>query len=194
MAPAARASTPPPSARSRGRKAERLARFEEFLDIVKPIVDGEPATRTSLRTPHYAAQEAPSTPGTLQRPLPLTIAAGGPKGIRLAVEYGRNWVTIGPTGPVERTPASVLDAVRRQVTELDSACAAAGRSTADVGKVLLFMPAEPLLESADHFDDLFGPYAELGFDQVVLHHPAQTGPFGGDIAVFEQIAARHARG
>ncbi len=110
------------------------------------------------------------------------------------MEYGRNWVTIGPTGPVERTPASVLEAVRRQVTELDAACAAAGRSTSDIGKVLLFMPTEPLMESVDQFDDLFGPYAELGFDQVVLHHPAQTGPFGGDVAVFEQIAARHARG
>jgi len=181
-------------------RAERLARFERFLEVLKPIVDGAPATRTSVRTPHYTAQEAPSTPGTVQRPLPLTIAAGGPKGIRLAVEYGRNWVTIGPTwaakgpnGQVERTPETVLEAVRRQVSELRSACAAAGRSTSDIGKVLLWMPAEPLIQSADHFDHLFGPYDELGFDQVVLHHPAQTGPFGGDVGVFEQIAARHAR-
>ena len=36
------------------------------------------------------------------------------------------------------------------------------------------------------------PYAELGFDQFVLHHPAQTGPYGGDVATFEQIAARRA--
>ncbi len=182
-------------------KGERLARFEKFLEVLKPIVDGEPATRTSVRTQHYAAREAPSTPGTVQRPLPLTIAAGGPKGIRLAVAYGRNWVTIGPTwvaigpnGPVERTPETVLEAVRRQVTELDAACAAAGRRTSDIGKVLLWMPVEPLIDSADHFDDLFGPYAELGFDQVVLHHPAQTGPFGGDVATFEEIAARHGGG
>ncbi len=174
-------------------KAERLARFEKFLEVLTPIVDGEPATRTSVRTLHYAAQEAPSTPGTVQRPLPLTIAAGGAKGFRLAVTYGRNWVTIGPTGPVERTPASVLEAVRLQVVELDAACRAAGRSTSDIGRVLLWMPEEPLIDSADHFDDLFGPYAELGFDQVVLHHPAQTGPFRGDVATFEEIAARHAR-
>jgi len=173
-------------------KGERLARFEKFLEVLKPIIDGEPAARTTVRTAHYAAQEAPSTPGTVQRPLPLTIAAGGAKGLRLAVTYGRNWVTIGPTGPVERTPESVLEAVRRQVAELDAACTAAGRSTSDIGKVLLWMPTEPLIDSADHFDELFGPYAELGFDQVVLHHPAQTGPFRGDVATFEEIAARHA--
>jgi len=173
--------------------AERLARFEEFLEVLKPIVDGEPATRTSVRTPNYTAQEAPSTPGTIQRPLPLTIAAGGPKGIRLAVEYGRNWVTIGPTGPAERTPETVLEAARRQVVALDAACAAAGRRTSDIGRVLLWMPVEPLIDSADHFDDLFGPYDELGFDQVVLHHPAQTGPFRGNVSTFEEIAARHAQ-
>jgi hypothetical protein len=31
---------------------------------------------------------------------------------------------------------------------------------------------------------------ELGFDQFVLHHPDQTGPFGGDVKSFEEIAAR----
>jgi hypothetical protein len=37
-----------------------------------------------------------------------------------------------------------------------------------------------------------GPCAELGFDQFVLHHPAQTGPYGGDIKTFEKIAERAA--
>jgi hypothetical protein len=32
----------------------------------------------------------------------------------------------------------------------------------------------------------------MGFDQFVLHHPDQTGPFGGSVTAFEQIAARYA--
>ena len=108
-------------------RAERLERFEEFLQVLQPIVDGEPAACTSLRTAHYVAVDAPSTPGALQRPLPLTIAAGGAKGFRLAATFGRQWVTIGPTGPVERTPETVLNAVRQQVSALDAACQAAGR-------------------------------------------------------------------
>jgi alkanesulfonate monooxygenase SsuD/methylene tetrahydromethanopterin reductase-like flavin-dependent oxidoreductase (luciferase family) len=174
--------------------AERLARFGEFLEVLAPIVHGWPTTLTSVRTPHYAAQDAPSTPGTLQRPLPLTIAAGGPAGLRLAVAHGRSWVTIGPTGRVPRTSDTVLDAVRRQCAALDDACTQAGRDPDGIGRVLLWMPEEPLLRSADQFDELFAPYAELGFDEVVLHHPAQTGPFGGDVGAFEDIAARHARG
>ena len=174
--------------------AERMARFEEFLEVLRPILDGEPSTRTSLRTAHYAAAEAPSTPGTVQRPLPLTVAAGGPSGLRLAATHGSQWVTIGPTGRVARTPASVLEAVRRQRALLDAACESVGRDVSSIGKVLLWTPTEPVIDSAARFEDLSGPYAELGFDEFVVHHPAQTGPYGGDLGTFEEIATSHAEG
>ena len=58
-----------------------------------------------------------------------------------------------------------------------------------MGKVLLWAPTETILTSADQFDELAAPYEELGFDEFVLHHPAQTGPYGGSLPVFEQIAA-----
>jgi alkanesulfonate monooxygenase SsuD/methylene tetrahydromethanopterin reductase-like flavin-dependent oxidoreductase (luciferase family) len=174
--------------------AERMVRFEEFLEVLAPIVGGGPATRTSVRTAHYAADEAPSTPGTLQRPLPLTVAAGGPSGLRLAATHAHQWVTIGPTGRVARTPASVLEAARRQRALLDDACASTGRDATSIGKVLLWTPTEPLLDSVDQFEELSAPYGELGFDEFVLHHPAQTGPYGGDSATFEQIAAAHSEG
>jgi len=92
--------------------AERLARFEEFLQVLSPIVEGGPAARTTIRTTHYRAEEAPSTPGALQRPLPLTIAAGGAKGLRLAANFGHQWVTIGPTGRGPRTADLVLASAR----------------------------------------------------------------------------------
>lgn len=174
--------------------AERMRRFEEFLRVLQPIVDGDPATRTSLVTAHYTADEAPSTPGAVQRLLPLTVAAGGAKGMRLVVAHGNNWVTIGPTGRGPRTPEAVLAAVRRQLPLLEAACLSADRDPASVGKVLLWTPTEPVIDSVDQFDELLAPYVELGFDQFVLHHPAQTGPYGGDLAAFEEIAARHAAG
>jgi alkanesulfonate monooxygenase SsuD/methylene tetrahydromethanopterin reductase-like flavin-dependent oxidoreductase (luciferase family) len=174
--------------------AERLARFEEFLRVLKPIVDGAPADRTSMQTAHYVADEAPSTPGALQRPLPLTIAAGGAKGLRLAADYGRHWVTIGPTGRGPRTPDLVLSSVRQQVELLDHACREADRNPADLGRVLLWTPTETIIESLDQFDELVAPYEELGFGQFVLHHPAQTGPYGGDAHTFEQIAGRYTGG
>jgi alkanesulfonate monooxygenase SsuD/methylene tetrahydromethanopterin reductase-like flavin-dependent oxidoreductase (luciferase family) len=173
-------------------RGERMTRFGEFLQVLQAIVDGEPTTQTSIRTAHYTADEAPSTPGALQHPLPLTIAAGGPKGLRLAARYGRDWVTIGPTGGGARTPETALEAVRRQLPLLEEACRSVGREPSSVGKVLLWTPTEPVIESLDQFDELVAPYDELGFDQFVVHHPAQTGPYGGDVAIFEQIAARSA--
>ena len=103
----------------------------------------------------------------------------------------RQWVTIGPTGPLERTPEMILPAVRLQLHALETACTAAGRDMASMGKVLLWMPAEPAIDSLEQFRELAAPYAELGFDQIVLHHPDQTGPFGGNVAAFEQIAASY---
>ena len=134
-----------------------------------------------MTTEHYTADEAPSTPGAVQRPLPLTIAAGGAKGLRLVATHGRNWVTIGPTGRGPRTPETMLAAVRRQLPLLEAACRAAGREPSSIGRVLLWTPTEPVITSLDQFDELVAPYAELGFDQFVLHHPDQTGPYGGDV-------------
>jgi alkanesulfonate monooxygenase SsuD/methylene tetrahydromethanopterin reductase-like flavin-dependent oxidoreductase (luciferase family) len=172
--------------------ADRLARFAEFLRVLQPIVNGEPAARTSVATTHYTAAEAPSTPGALQRPLPLTIAAGGAKGLALVATHGSSWVTVGPTGRGPGTPETTLEAVRRQLPLFESACIAAGRDPSSIGKVLLWTPTEPVITSLDQFDELVAPYAELGFDQFVLHHPDQTGPYCGDVPTFERIAERHA--
>jgi alkanesulfonate monooxygenase SsuD/methylene tetrahydromethanopterin reductase-like flavin-dependent oxidoreductase (luciferase family) len=170
--------------------AERMARYAEFLQLLRAVVDGDPATLTTAHTAHYGAREAPSTPGTVQRPFPLTVAAGGPTGFRLAVRYGQQWVTVGPTGPGSRTPEAILETVTRQVAQLDEACAAAERAPSAIGRVLLWMPTEPVIDSADQFDELAARAASLGFDEVVLHHPSQTGPFGGSPRAFEEIAAR----
>jgi alkanesulfonate monooxygenase SsuD/methylene tetrahydromethanopterin reductase-like flavin-dependent oxidoreductase (luciferase family) len=173
-------------------RAERLARFEEFLQVLQPIVDGGPSDRTSLQTTHYTAVEAPSTPGAVQQALPLTIAAGGPKGLRLAALHGRNWVTVGPTGRGHGTPEDVFEAITRQLPLLDAACRAVGREPSNIGRTLLWTPTEPVITSLDQFDELVGPCAELGFDQFVLHHPDQTGPYSGDVRTFEKIAERAA--
>jgi alkanesulfonate monooxygenase SsuD/methylene tetrahydromethanopterin reductase-like flavin-dependent oxidoreductase (luciferase family) len=172
-------------------RGERLARFAQFLEVLNPILVGAATARTSLQTPYYEAQEAPSTPGTVQQPLPLTVAAGGATGLGLAATYGRHWVTIGPTGSVVRTPETVQEAVKTQVRRLDQACVAAGRPPAGIGRILLWTPTEPVIESAEQFEEIAAPFASLGFDEFVLHHPAQTGPYGGSVSAFEEIAARH---
>jgi len=168
---------------------ERLARFEEFLRVLRPILSEDGTARTTVRTEHYAAVEAPSTPGTIQRPLPLTIAAGGAKGLRLAVAYGQQWVTIGP-GRGPRGPEQILEAAQQQLAQLDALAAAMDRPPP--AKVILWTPTETVLDSADQFEELAAPFRALGFDEFVIHHPEQSGPYRGNIRAFEEIAARHA--
>lgn len=170
---------------------ERMDRFEEFVHILRAVLDGDGDARTTITGHYYAAADTPSTPGALQAPFPLTIAAGGPRGLRLAVDFGQQWVTIGPTSGAPRTPDSILRAARRQCALVDAACNERGRDVTTLRKVLLWTPAETVLTSRDQFDELAAPYEELGFDEFVLHHPAQSGPYGGSVQVFEQIAARH---
>jgi len=168
-----------------------MHRFDEFLQILRAILDGEPDSRTTIAGTHYASAEAPSTPGALQVPYPLTVAAGGQRGIALAALYGQQWVTIGP-GAAPRSPADILAAVRRQSALLDTACDELGRDRAQLRRVLLWTPVETVITSVDQFDEIVAPYEALGIDQFVLHHPAQTGPYGGSVSVFEKIAMRQA--
>jgi alkanesulfonate monooxygenase SsuD/methylene tetrahydromethanopterin reductase-like flavin-dependent oxidoreductase (luciferase family) len=168
-----------------------MDRFGEVVQILRMILDGDANTRTTITGRHYASADAPSTPGALQVPFPLTVAAGGRRGLGLVARYGQQWVTIGPTG-APRTPADILEAVRRQTALLIAACDACGRDPSTVRRVLLWTPTETVISSLDQFDELVAPYEELGIGQFVLHHPAQTGPYGGSVRVFETIAMRNA--
>jgi alkanesulfonate monooxygenase SsuD/methylene tetrahydromethanopterin reductase-like flavin-dependent oxidoreductase (luciferase family) len=174
--------------------AERMERFEEFLSILRTILDGGGTTRTTMTGRFYATAEAPSTPGALQTPLPLTVAAGGRRGLDLAARYGQQWVTVGPTGRGPGSPQTVMETVRHQLGLLQVACDANRRDPATLHKVLLWTPVEPVLTSLDQFEELAAPCEALGLDELILHHPQQTGPYGGSLATFEQIAARWKRG
>jgi alkanesulfonate monooxygenase SsuD/methylene tetrahydromethanopterin reductase-like flavin-dependent oxidoreductase (luciferase family) len=155
-------------------RAERMDRFDEFLQIVQPILNGDASARTTITGRHYASAGAPSTPGAVQSPFPLTVAAGGRRGLRLAATYGAQWVTIGPgAGPC--TPETIQVAVAQQYAELTEVCTEVGRDPSTLGRVILWTPTETVLSSLEQFEDLVAPYVELGFDQFVLHHPEQTG-------------------
>ncbi len=170
---------------------ERAARFAEFLELLDGLLTGA-ATTSEGRW--YSASDARLEPGCVQRPrLPFTVAAAGPRSLALAARFAARWVTIGPAGPGPRTPDAVHAAVASQCEQLDAACAAAGRDTADLERVLLHMGSTGgELDSVGAVEDLFGRYGELGFAEVILHAPRAAEPFAGDWAVFDEVAARHA--
>ena len=69
--------------------AERVARFREFVQLTELLLRQD-TTRYEGR--FYRCVAAESVPRPVQRPRPpITIAAHGPKMLRIAAEYGDGW-------------------------------------------------------------------------------------------------------
>ncbi|MFI0860739.1 LLM class flavin-dependent oxidoreductase [Streptomyces smyrnaeus] len=169
-------------------RRERADRFAEFVPLLDRLLTEDEVTAEGT---YYAAHEARGLPGCVQRPrLPFTVAATGPRGLRLAARHGQAWLTTGdPAANETGTPADSLAALARQTEALEKACADTGRDTHTLGRTLLtgFTPDRPL-ESLDAFVDFAGRLATLGFDEVVLHWPLPGTRFAADERIFERVA------
>ncbi len=156
--------------------AERLARFEEFLQVLQPIVDGEPAARTShahralrrrTRHPEHAGSRAAPTPPHHRRRRGQG-ARGSPR---------PTGATGSPSGPPGRDPARPRPCWMRcagSSPSSDAACRSAGREPSSIGKVLLWTPTEPVIDSVDQFDELTRALRRAGF------RPVRAPPSGPD--------------
>ncbi|CAM5628712.1 luciferase [Streptomyces spiroverticillatus] len=167
---------------------ERADRFAEFLGLLDRLLTED---AVSYEGTFWSAGDVRNIPGCVQRPrLPFSVAATGPRGLKLAAKHGQAWVTTGDPKLYENgTPDESLEAIRGQVAKLGAACEAVGRNVGELGKTLLtgFTP-DRLLESLDAFVDFAGRHRELGFDELVLHWPIADTQFAADEKLFEQIA------
>jgi alkanesulfonate monooxygenase SsuD/methylene tetrahydromethanopterin reductase-like flavin-dependent oxidoreductase (luciferase family) len=166
---------------------ERAERFAEFVDLTDRLLR-EPAV--SYQGRFYAADEARTHPGCVQRPrIPFAVAATGPRGMRLAATFGQTWVTTGERsrqGPVAADEG--VGIVRQQMTRLDQACAAVGRDPASLARLVVTGPVLASgLESVEAFRDTAGRYAEAGVTDFVVHWPRREGPYAADLETFERI-------
>jgi alkanesulfonate monooxygenase SsuD/methylene tetrahydromethanopterin reductase-like flavin-dependent oxidoreductase (luciferase family) len=167
---------------------ERADRFEEFV-VLTDLLLRQPVT--TWRGEHYAAHEARNAPGCVQQPrLPMVIAAGGPRGLRLTVEHGQGWVTVGERdreGGAAGIDESIAT-VAAQVAKLDEACAAGGRDPSTLDRyVLTGLNLTSGTSSGDEFDELVGRYEEIGITDLVVHWPRPTEPYRGDEDTFVRI-------
>ncbi|MFD8599025.1 LLM class flavin-dependent oxidoreductase [Kitasatospora sp. NPDC059646] len=167
---------------------ERADRFGEFLPLLDELLTNGTTTREGA---YYSAVEARNIPGCVQRPrLPFYVAATGPRGLRLAAEYGQGWVTYGdPRGPADVPVEQAPEVIARQIGKLTEACEQRGRDVAELDKLLLQgSTAEKPLQSVDAFVDWAGTYRELGITELVVHWPVPDSIFASDLDVFEKIA------
>lgn len=154
---------------------ERLSRLEEFVGVTDGLLRGELEDHSGR---WYQISQARMIPGCLQEPrVPVVIAAGGPRGLRLTAEFAEGWVTFGASDGLDRSPAATERAVRDQLQVLDEACADIGRDPGELARIFLAGNTdERPLQSLEAWADFAGRYAEIGLTDLVVHDPRPGDP------------------
>jgi probable F420-dependent oxidoreductase len=154
----------------------RLAAFDEYLDVMRAVWAGEEQTRTGegFNARGIHPQQVP-----IQQPAPPVWLHGNSRwGRERAARYGDGWVGVltgDPLATVIRTaPMPDLDALRRNVDEVRTLAAEAGRNPSAVETVL--GANWPMLDARTGWDadQLLADVEELrgiGVDRVVLTIP-----------------------
>lgn len=171
---------PTPSQRS-----DRLAEFVAILDRAL----SDPTTSYDGR--YFTVDDARMIPGCVQSPrLPLAVAAAGRRTLAVVARHADAWITYGDATYRDTTPAGAERAVREQAAQLAEHCAALGRDPTAIDRIYLIGNTdERPLASIAAFTDFIGRYAELGFTDVVFHHPRPDDPvWMDDPAIVEAIA------
>jgi alkanesulfonate monooxygenase SsuD/methylene tetrahydromethanopterin reductase-like flavin-dependent oxidoreductase (luciferase family) len=165
---------------------ERFERLAEFTGLLDRLLTQD---HVSHQGTHFAAVDARTLPGPVQRPrIPFVMAANGPRSLRLAVEYGAGWVT---TGPKVETLNEWWAALAQLGGRLDQALAAAGRDSTTLERHLnLDSSPQFALSSAGAFEEMAGRAGQLGFTDVITHWPRPDGPYAGDPSVLETVASQ----
>lgn len=155
-----------------GQRADRMAEAAEVLD---GLLRG---SLTNHVGEHYELNEARVLPGCVQRPrLPLAIAAGAPRTLRVAAQLGDAWITYGDTTYKELSAHGTQQVVRRQAELLEENCDRLGRDPSTIDRIYVIGNTEEKpLTSLEMFQDFVGRYAALGFTDVVFHMPRLDDP------------------
>lgn len=168
-------------------RSDRLAEAAEVLDGLLR------RSLTNYSGEYYKLDEARVLPGCVQRPrVPLAIAAGAPRTLRVAAEFGDAWITYGDTTYQDLSAEGTEQVVRRQMELLEQSCDRLGRDPSTIDRIYLIgnTEAKPLA-SLQAFEDFVGRYSELGFTDVVFHMPRLDDPVWDESpAIVDEIAHR----
>ena len=167
--------------------AHLVARLDEFVELLERLFR-EPTV--SHEGTYFTVNEACIRPVSVHSPrVPIAIAAAGPRSLGLVARRGDAWITI--LGPGDLTPPEAEAIVRTRTRRLDEACAEIGRDPAEIRRIYLVGDTgERPLAGVDAFEDFVGRYSELGFTDVVFHHPRPDDPVWNEPeSIVEDIAS-----
>ena len=164
---------------------ERVARFREFVELVDLLLRQEV---TTYRGQFYRCEEAETVPLPVQQPRPpVTIAAHGPKMLRIAAEHGDGWSSWGGYGVATEEAFYAITADRSH--RFDDLCVAVDRDPASIRHSLVCFPPLTPWQSVEYFQDMVGRFSEIGIDEFVLYWPQTWKAAPREEAVFEEVTA-----
>lgn len=151
----------------------RADRFEEWVRLLDAVLT-QPVT--TYEGTWFSARDARQIPGSVQRPrVPLTVAAAGPRALRVAARYARAWVTYGSFTGTDGAEAWFAE-LTAQAARLDAALDDLGRGRSDVRRIAQ-VPLDVTwpMSSPGRYDEFLARLAALRFDEVTLHWPRADG-------------------
>lgn len=149
--------------------SERASRFEEFVELVDAVLRGD----ESYDGEYYRTSvfERGSWPVQKPRP-PLTIAAQGPRTLRVAARFADTWNGLAGFG---RSGEDLVAFLKSCNAELDDLAAGFGRDPAAIRRSLLVQDSGfGWWESAAALGDFIGLASSVGIQDFDFYYP----PYG----------------
>jgi len=167
---------------------ERATRLHEFAEIVDQMLRNEV---TTYRGRYYQVESSELHPAPVQKPRPpLTVAALGPKTLKLAAEHADRW-NFFPQYSL--TVQQALEHTAQRNRMLDEYCAQLGRDPAEISRSLLAIPrmVDTPFDSDDAFHDFVERYREAGIDEFIFYWWREDAiEYGYDRDIVERSADR----
>ncbi|MDF2092071.1 LLM class flavin-dependent oxidoreductase [Knoellia sp. 3-2P3] len=164
--------------------AERVARFREFVEVVDLLLRQKV---TTYQGDYYRCEGAETVPLPVQRPRPpITVAAHGPRMLRIAAQHADGWSSWGGYGVV--TEEDFYRVTAERCSRFDDLAAGLGRDPRQIRHSLVCFPPLTPWESPEYFADMVGRFRSLGIDEFVLYWPGSWRPDHSEDEVFREVA------
>lgn len=166
--------------------AEQVARFAEFVELLDLLLRQEVTTYAGA---YYRCDAAETIPLPVQRPRPpITVAAHGPKMLRIAARYADGWSSWGGYGVETEQDFYAVTAQRAE--RFDDLATDFGREAGSIRhSVVCFPPLTPW-ESTEYFTDMVGRFSGVGIDEFVLYWPGTWRDEPRGKAVLREVTTR----
>lgn len=168
-----------------GEAGARVNHFAEYVDVVDLVLRQDV---TTFEGESFRCERVESFPGPVQRPRPpITVAAHGPRMLRLAARVADAWSQWGgyDVDSVERFERVTAERCRR----FDDLCSELERDPRSMRHQLVCFPPLSPWASVSAFVDLVSRYREIGIDEFVLYWPRRWNDDPAEERVFEEVCA-----